>query len=120
MEILEPGKDYSKLKVFDEIRQKHGIIVTTSGQTVYYNVYDLNTTKNVKIQSNFNSKTSFNSIFRPLKLRRFLKRYNIIFDLTDRIEMTRHIRHYVYRSVIENLNHSSTKFSAKEAIIAHS
>lgn len=22
MEILEPGKDYSKLKVFDEIRQK--------------------------------------------------------------------------------------------------
>ena len=36
MEILEPGKDYSKLKVFDEIRQKHGIIVTTSGQTVYY------------------------------------------------------------------------------------
>ena len=36
MEILEPGKDYSKLKVFDEIRQKHGIIVATSGQTVYY------------------------------------------------------------------------------------
>lgn len=36
MEILEPGKDYSNLKVFDEIRQKHGIIVATSGQTVYY------------------------------------------------------------------------------------
>ena len=36
MEILEPGKDYSKLKVFDEIRQKHGIIVATSGQTIYY------------------------------------------------------------------------------------
>ena len=36
MEILEPGKDYSKLKVFDEIRQKHGIMIATSGQTVYY------------------------------------------------------------------------------------
>lgn len=36
MEILEPGKDYSKLKVFDENRQKHGIIVATSGQTIYY------------------------------------------------------------------------------------
>ena len=36
MGILEQNKDYSKLKVFDEIRQKHGIIVATSGQTVYY------------------------------------------------------------------------------------
>lgn len=36
MEILEQNKDYSKLKIFDEIRQKHGIIVATSGQTVYY------------------------------------------------------------------------------------
>ena len=26
MEILEPDKDYSKLKVFDKIRQKHGIM----------------------------------------------------------------------------------------------
>jgi hypothetical protein len=36
MEILEPSKDYSKLKVFDEIRQKNGIIVSTSSQTIYY------------------------------------------------------------------------------------
>jgi len=36
MEILEPGKDYSRLKVFDEIRQKNGIIVSTSSQTIYY------------------------------------------------------------------------------------
>ncbi|WP_298945194.1 hypothetical protein [uncultured Campylobacter sp.] len=36
MEILEQNKDYSKLKIFDEIRQKHGIIVAASGQTVYY------------------------------------------------------------------------------------
>lgn len=36
MEILEPAKDYSKLKVFDEIRQKYGIIVSTSEQTIYY------------------------------------------------------------------------------------
>ena len=36
MEILEHNKDYSKLKIFDEIRQKHGIIVAASGQTEYY------------------------------------------------------------------------------------
>ena len=36
MEILEPGKDYSRLKVFDEIRQKNSIIVSTSSQTIYY------------------------------------------------------------------------------------
>ena len=36
MEILEQNKDYSELKIFDEIRQKHGIIVAASGQTEYY------------------------------------------------------------------------------------
>lgn len=60
------------------------------------------------MQSNSNSKTSFNSIFRPLKtavlvdLSFFLKRYNTIFDIADPIEMARRIRHYVYKSVMKN------------------